>query len=99
MTKVQYYSLPSPLHLLLLLLPLFLSSPGGIGGGDVSNFVAYAQSTSNINGVHTVYAGDQYADCTGLFCFWGPLGVPMVRTEKLYLTKIDAHSALIITSN
>lgn len=54
--------------------------------------------TSNIDGIHTVYAGDQYADCTGLFCFSGPnwgsngkhdiqlaLAWEMGETEKLVL--------------
>ena len=36
-----------------------------------------AQETDNIDGVHTVYAGDHYADCTSRFCFgsnWGDNG-------------------------
>ena len=37
-----------------------------LGGG------AAAQEVDNIDGTHTVFAGDHYADCTGLFCFSGP---------------------------
>ena len=33
---------------------------------------AAAQEVDNIDGTHTVHAGDHYADCTGLFCFSGP---------------------------
>jgi hypothetical protein len=63
----------------LLLFAILLLSPSSLfllrGSGGIHNntyFVAIAQSTNNINGVHTVYAGDQYADCTGIFCFSGP---------------------------
>ena len=33
---------------------------------------AAAQEVDNIDGTHSVYSGDHYADCTGLFCFSGP---------------------------
>ncbi len=37
--------------------------------------VRYADAVAgsdNINGVHTVYAGKFFADCTSSFCFTGP---------------------------
>lgn len=53
-----------------LLLALFCS--GVNNNNSTYYFVVDAQSPSNINGVHTVYAINQYANCTSFFCFLGP---------------------------
>ncbi len=61
------------ISLLLSPSPLFsLLRGNSVHNTNTFSFLADAQSTGNINGIHTVYAGDQYADCTGFFCFSGP---------------------------
>ena len=56
-------------HCLVLMLSCLFS-----GGANKYSGIATvsAQEVDNIDGAHTVYEGDHFADCTSTFCFFGP---------------------------
>lgn len=56
-------------HYLVLMLSCLFS-----GGANKYSGIATvsAQEVDNIDGAHTVYEGDHFADCTSTFCFSGP---------------------------
>lgn len=91
---------------LLLFANLLLSPSPSLfllhGSGGIHNktyFVAIAQLTNNINGIHTVYAGNQYANCTGIFCFLGPNWGSNGKKERWNIYFFLTNCIVILSTN